>query len=271
MSGELSRFLHLLSTAVDAQDGATVAKLLSFQNAPSVRAVSESLRVNPKLNLVSLCEQRLREPMDEVMVSHCQYLFAFAQERYADAYAALVAATTAFLKEFRSADTPWPNPVLQGLTYELRVVAMKADEQLKAAGKKAEKLGDAGSQLMKCFSTALQATNHKGKRMVTLHIVVQLFKIYFKLNTLRLCKNLIKAVDAPTYVPFGQFPQSQKVRPLMVSGHVIHRRLSPDVRRLASTIRRAQLCSRLRIRNELSFVVQVCSFSHPAHLGPRTW
>lgn len=38
-----------------------------------------------------------------------------------------------------------------------------------------------------------------------------LFKIYFKLNTLHLCKNLIAAVNLPTFPPFESFPSSQKV------------------------------------------------------------
>jgi hypothetical protein len=42
-----------------------------------------------------------------------------------------------------------------------------------------------------------QGAGHKGKKKVTLFIVNQLFKVYFKLNTLHLCKNLIKAVDSP--------------------------------------------------------------------------
>lgn len=42
-----------------------------------------------------------------------------------------------------------------------------------------------------------QGAGHKGKKRVTLFIVNQLFKVYFKLNTLHLCKNLIKAVDSP--------------------------------------------------------------------------
>jgi hypothetical protein len=38
-----------------------------------------------------------------------------------------------------------------------------------------------------------------------------LFKIYFKLNTLHLCKNLIAAVNLPTFPPFESFPTSQRV------------------------------------------------------------
>ena len=38
-----------------------------------------------------------------------------------------------------------------------------------------------------------------------------LFKIYFKLNTLHLCKNLINAVNLPTFLPFNSFPIGQRV------------------------------------------------------------
>ena len=41
-----------------------------------------------------------------------------------------------------------------------------------------------------------------------LEIVVTLFRIYFRLNTLRLCKNLIAAVER---LDFGLFPASSRV------------------------------------------------------------
>ena len=73
-------------------------------------------------------------------------------------------------------------------------VAEAADEELQAAGKPASKLGDCGDQLRKCFSVALQAPGNRGKKLAALDIVNVSIKTYFKLNTLRLCKNLTRTV-----------------------------------------------------------------------------
>ena len=49
------------------------------------------------------------------------------------------------------------------------------------------------------------------KKSQCLFLVISLFKIYFKLNTLHLCKNLINAVNLPTFPTFDTFPVAQRV------------------------------------------------------------
>lgn len=73
-------------------------------------------------------------------------------------------------------------------------VAQAADQELEAAGKPATRLGDCGDQLRKCFAVALQAPGNQGKRLAALDVVNVSIKTYFKLNTLRLCKNLTRTV-----------------------------------------------------------------------------
>lgn len=38
-----------------------------------------------------------------------------------------------------------------------------------------------------------------------------MFKIYFKLNTIRLCTSLVRAVNSPAFAPFETFPPGQRV------------------------------------------------------------
>ena len=49
------------------------------------------------------------------------------------------------------------------------------------------------------------------KKYGALYIVNELFKIYFQLNMIRLCRNLIKAVEGPGFPPFEQFCKRDKV------------------------------------------------------------
>ena len=46
--------------------------------------------------------------------------------------------------------------------------------------------------------------------MALLPVVNTMFKLYFKLNTLRNCKPCIQAVENPNF-PFMSFPQSERV------------------------------------------------------------
>lgn len=54
-------------------------------------------------------------------------------------------------------------------------------------------------------------TGDKGKRLAALEILITLFRVYFAINNLRLCKNLISAVDSRQFPPFQAFPASQRV------------------------------------------------------------
>lgn len=64
-----------------------------------------------------------------------------------------------------------------------------------------------GKKGLACLSCVTDADNPRKKEPV-LEIVVTLFKVYFELNTLRLCKNLSNAVDR---LDFSIFPASTRV------------------------------------------------------------
>ena len=52
---------------------------------------------------------------------------------------------------------------------------------------------------------------NKEKKLALLEIINTLFKVYFQLNTLRLCKTLINAVNSKQFLEFDLFPASQRV------------------------------------------------------------
>ena len=101
---------------------------------------------------------------------------------------------------------------LHAIITNTRLVAEKADEELtQKRGKKPEKLENAGNQLMSCFAAANRPQGNPDKRLATLRIVNDLFRIYFKLNTLRNCKYLIRVVEAKKFVPFEYFHAGDRV------------------------------------------------------------
>ena len=52
---------------------------------------------------------------------------------------------------------------------------------------------------------------NRDKRLAALDIVNVSIKIYFRLNTLRLCKNLMRTVDSRQFAAFDAFPAAQRV------------------------------------------------------------
>ncbi|KAF0690833.1 Aste57867_17821 [Aphanomyces stellatus] len=134
------------------------------------------------------------------------------QERqYALAYDAQVGGFIQFLEIFRD-QTNWLVPLLQRLTYDTRILAQHADMELsqKRGVEVTESLENAEQHLKKGFSMTIndRAAPELSKKPTTLYIVNQLFKIYFRLNKINLCGNVIQAINKQN---FSQFEKRDQV------------------------------------------------------------
>ncbi|MGH0125493.1 UNVERIFIED_CONTAM: hypothetical protein FKN15_054590 [Acipenser sinensis] len=95
----------------------------------------------------------------------------------------------------------WALPMMYSVALDLRIFANNADQQLskKGKGKVGDMLEKAAEQLMSCFRIC-GSDNRAGiddsKKWGMLFLINQLFKIYFKINKLHLCKPLIRAIDS---------------------------------------------------------------------------
>jgi len=106
-------------------------------------------------------------------------------------------------------------PVLYTACRTLRSFAILADEEDKVEGKAADKLEDAARHLNKMFTLCMsdRAQLEDSRKWGTYYIVNLLFKTYFKLNAITLCKNVIRALTATTtdMPPLDAFPKSHIV------------------------------------------------------------
>jgi hypothetical protein len=101
--------------------------------------------------------------------------------------------------------------------YEIRVLAEKADKDLTSNGKSPEKLKAAGSLLMKVFGVLAG----KGpKRVGALYVTCQLFKTYFKLGTVNLCRSVIRSIETARIFDFEEFPRRDKVTYMYYTGRL---------------------------------------------------
>lgn len=174
---------------------------------------------NSQWNPLLAC-RRLPESWSEFIGAHAGCLLSLQNGNRAEAYDKAITGLQPFLKLFREDGDAWVVQPMHSVVHNLRYVAEAADAEARDAGRKADRLGDCGDQLRKCFSVSLQAPNNKDKKLAALDIVNVSIKIYFKLNTLRLCKNLIRTVDSKQFAAFELFPASQRVTYMFYKGRL---------------------------------------------------
>ncbi|KAF1453849.1 PCI domain-containing protein 2, partial [Spheniscus mendiculus] len=184
----INQYLQQVQEAIDSRDGQFCAELVSFKH-PHV--------ANPRLQLPSpeeKCQQVLEPPYDEMFAAHLRCTYAVGNHDFIEAYKCQTVIYSMFY--FSRA-----LPIMYAVALDLRIFANNADQQLVKKGK--SKVGDmlekAAELLMSCFRVCASDTRagiEDSKKWGMLFLVNQLFKIYFKINKLHLCKPLIRAIDS---------------------------------------------------------------------------
>ncbi|XP_056320185.1 PCI domain-containing protein 2 [Danio aesculapii] len=192
----LNQYLQQVLEAIESRDGSFCAEMLSFKH-PHV--------ANPRLQLPSpeeKCQQLLEPPYDEMVAAHLRCTFAVSNHDFVEAYKCQTVVVQSFLKAFQAhKEENWALSIMFAVTLDLRVFANNAEQQLqqKGKGKVGDMLEKAAEQLMSCFRVCA-SDNRAGiddsKKWGMLFLINQLFKIYFKINKLHLCKPLIRAIDS---------------------------------------------------------------------------
>lgn len=212
--GLFSNYLAAIAAAVRENNGATLKELLDVNNRDARTAIFERSRDRYEWNPQQDVRNGLRSLHDpngswqEIVTSHCRTLACLDKGRSEEAYVNLEASVLPFTKEFREDKEAWLVAPLEGLAHNIRAVALAADAESRKAGRKTSTLENCGSSLQRVFASAITGNNMR-KKVAVLEIVVTLFRIYFRLNTLRLCKNLIAAVEK---LSFDIFPASSRVK-----------------------------------------------------------
>ena len=155
--------------------------------------------------------------------------------KFVEAYQQQSMLVQAFTKLFQSQkEDNWALFIMYVISLDLRRFAMKADQELtkKGADKPGQTLEKAAECLMGLFRVCAadkyanldiwfqkhtyfsfafhsRSSDEYTKRWGMLYLVNQLFKIYFRINKLHLCKPLIRAIDASQFR--DQFSLSQQV------------------------------------------------------------
>lgn len=207
--GSLNGYLSKVAQAWQVGEGDDLATLLSFQ---------DSHIANPKLQIAdpeAQVERVLDQPLDEMVAAHLRGCWAWAEGDMMEAYKCQEIVVSAFAKMLNSQkDENWPLPIMYVVCLDLRLLALKADNQKRAAGKgkPGETLEKASEGIMACFRVCAadaRAGEDVTKKWGMLNLVNQLFKIYFRVNKLHLCKPLIRAIESSALK--DRFSKSQLV------------------------------------------------------------
>ncbi|KAM6178248.1 PCI domain-containing protein 2 [Rhynchocyon petersi] len=217
----INQYLQQVYESIDSRDGRSCAELVSFKH-PHV--------ANPRLQLPSpeeKCQKVLEPPYDEMFAAHLRCTYAVGNHDFIEAYKCQTVIVQYLFKfalfvwyitdalEYENLDPffillrafqahkeeNWALPIMYAVALDLRIFANNADQQLVKKGK--SKVGDmlekAAELLMSCFRVCASDTRagiEDSKKWGMLFLVNQLFKIYFKINKLHLCKPLIRAIDS---------------------------------------------------------------------------
>ncbi|EOD23645.1 hypothetical protein EMIHUDRAFT_469470 [Emiliania huxleyi CCMP1516] len=204
-----------ISQAVSRQDGAGLAAALRLDLGNT--ALIAQLNSSPPLE--QICGRALVEPWDELLLEQLHYIKAAAAGEHEAAYSHCERAAACFQAAFEK-ESDWPVPALHSLCLNLRRAAAAADAALVAKGERAVRQQEAARTMQKFFqvcvtdraplpvskkwgSVAVEklAAGHgggavraeAGARVGALVVINALFHVYFAINNLRLCQNLIRA------------------------------------------------------------------------------
>ncbi|KAK4415663.1 Enhanced ethylene response protein 5 [Sesamum alatum] len=213
----ITDYLNRFADAVSYQDGKTLSRLVSVSSDSAVLvSLAEALNTFQDANRLMRQTEKYSQYVD-ILLPMLRALQSYRLRNLVESYLAFEKASNAFLQEFRNWELAWALEALYVIAYEIRILAEKADIELASIGKTPEKLKGAGSFLMKVFGVLAG----KGpKRVGALYVTCQLFKVYFKLGTVHLCRSVIRSIETARIFDFEEFPVRDKVTYMYYTGRL---------------------------------------------------
>jgi len=207
----LYQYLNQVKDCLVNRNGDSISQLVTYQDhshAYSARLIHEFREETVR--------QVVYKPWDELIVSHLTVCQRIQEENFQEAFKEQMSVTSSFTKMFQSLkDDNWPLPVLFVVSRDLRLLGIASDKEAMIKGSRSrphESLEKAADLLMGIFrvcATDIRATMDRTKRKGMITVINQLFKIYFRINKLHLCKPLIRALENADMMEF--FPLNEQV------------------------------------------------------------
>jgi len=266
------KYIERVETCVRKRNGEEFVRLLSLKSIPGRQAAEIYL-----LHGGSLQTARLHElgeewaDLPEIIQNRFAAGNALVLPNFEESCTYLAQALSSYLNIVAKEDS-WTLPLMQSFCQDLRILAEQADAALRARGGKVCKMEQVERILKRAFSVTnndRRDVSEFSRRIGTLAVINQLLKVYFKLNNLRLCANIIRAVDAPNFPDFeATFPISERVTYKYFVGrlHLYDERISQAVEALQYAFDRTPDVYRSQKRMQLLYLVP--ARLHTGYLPP---
>ncbi|XP_030373291.1 PCI domain-containing protein 2 homolog [Scaptodrosophila lebanonensis] len=205
MFGTVNNYLSSISRAAEACDGDTLGKFLSLRD---VHVQNHNLYIAQPEKL----RNSLKPPLDEIVTAHLKVLYYLAQKppNYMEAYNQQATSCSSVVKLLQQLkDENWPLPLMYRVCLDLRYLAQACEKHCRGftPGNILEKAADC---MMGCFRVCAadgRAAEQDTKRLGMMNLVNQLFKVYFRINKLHLCKPLIRAIENSSFKESFPLPE----------------------------------------------------------------
>lgn len=221
----LANFLQELNRALDENGGDSAVLLLENE----LRTFNNTKNVNP--NNPQAIENAVSRAISDGEKSHRPFVTDFIKavvdsraHRHLMAFDELDQAMKSFLETSFVKGAIWTIPIIKLMAIYLRIYAGNAEKQKgtkptastedKKKVTERDPLGDCARTLMDVFRKAVSDKSElpQSRKWVLLDVINSLFRIYFRINQLRLCKNLIQPVESgQNFPPFDSFSSAQRV------------------------------------------------------------
>lgn len=206
-SMSISHYLQLLDRCWSSQDGLIVSSLLSLRHE---HCLSSNLLLERPENMV---ERFVESSISEIVIYHLKCLYNLSIRDFLSAYQCQSSLVQCFTKIIQGLkEENWCLPIMYTVCLDLRLLAQKAEKERLNSENPGELLEKSAECLMGCFRVCAadnRSSEEDTKRLGMLTLVNQLFKVYFKINKLHLCKPLIRAIESSPFK--DSFSLSQQI------------------------------------------------------------
>ncbi|XP_050293059.1 PCI domain-containing protein 2 homolog [Anthonomus grandis grandis] len=193
----VSNYLQVLDRAWRSCNGYTLASFLSLRHDHS--KFKNYHIENPEI----IVSKFLEGPLEELVIYHFKCLYAVSVEDYKTAYQIQNTLVQVFIKILQAQkEENWLLPVMYTVCSDLRILAQQTEKQKVISENPGECLEKAAESILACFRICAadnRTDDRDTKRRGMMGLVNQLFKIYFRINKVHLCKPLIRAIESSPF------------------------------------------------------------------------
>jgi len=207
----LNSYIHQIYDAWEKYNGIRIAELLSLTDPHVMSSKLLDDRWERKV------EEDLPNPIADMVLLHFDVIKSIREGKMDQALQSQCQLGQGFCKVFQAQkEDNWGLPLMEKVCEDLRRVALSArvnEDQLSRSEENAptcmEKAADVIMALFRVCAADTRTQEAETKRWGMLVLVNHLFKIYFRINRLQLCKPLIRAIEAQALK--DRYPVSQMV------------------------------------------------------------